>query len=104
MVAAPRPDVDAGRVRRVGRVSRNADALDQREALHALRGPSLPCCPRHRLLYALHKAASRSAWATAHGVALAEVDGVLAGRREPGDTMLAALKLEMDTEYRERRS
>ncbi len=81
-----------------------SDALDQRETLHALRGPSLPCCPRHRLLYALHKASSRAAWATAHGVALRDIDGVLAGRLEPDDAMLAALGLERVTEYRERRS
>lgn len=46
------------------------------------------------------EAGGQKAWATANGVSQQYVNDVLAGRREPGDAILDAMKIERIISYR----
>jgi hypothetical protein len=46
------------------------------------------------------KAGSQKAWASAHGVTGAYVSDVLKGNRDPGESILNALGLELVKDYR----
>lgn len=49
-----------------------------------------------------HDAGSQAAWAKEHAISPAYVNDVLHGRREPGDTILAALGMSKIVTYRRR--
>lgn len=49
---------------------------------------------------ACRSAGSQSAWAGAHGISAPYVGDVLNGRRDPGEKILAALKIERVVTYR----